>query len=718
MNKEVSLDDFFSKDVAEIARALDEATSEKAPLLFRDLAQSLSTAMRGVDDTNHTTVGRLAGVLTQLKGGRWPIEPRIKLLGEACFYFSRIGRSYDGIPLAIYARDLAVACGQKNLERFAATSLGLAYADSACFEEACQTLERTLVLARELGSHEYECLAMTNTAMLLKDMGLYQEAIEVTDRALAFDLDSERGRYLSLTNAIHGLFSAHRLRNDEAALRYLRIGSDVLEDNPLADIVQKAAFEYFRAMYLLSTNDHETAEMLIAAAKTRAAGVSNARVHVRLDIAAALCDWASRESQRERSARKQLLELYRRTKITHVYHDDVLRALVEVHKRTLTNELSDLDRRFANHPEDVGAGLDGLSRIVTQTARTGINYAKELVEYNTGPNPRMSPPTEETSYVAGVKNAKFYRQMNDRGATTRSDQASGKAVAYDPFAGARAWLKEENTASPIISNIGNPGIVGSPQPEQPKIIRKHDELTAIHGDMAQLRVESLKATMRTAAYDVAENWALTAEFFDDQTGEHCFRVGRLAGLLAAEIGIDAENCLRIEHAARLHDIGKIAVNELILLKPGPLDTNEIVAMRAHTEVGAQLLEHSDDPTLKMAAGIAKYHHAWWNGAGYPNTSGESIPLAARICAYADVYDALTNERPYKRPWPHKLAVEQMLCESGAHFDPRLMRPFLAVLERHIGSNAKTPSTRMHLQDMEANGLLTSRRKLMETVQGG
>jgi putative two-component system response regulator len=211
---------------------------------------------------------------------------------------------------------------------------------------------------------------------------------------------------------------------------------------------------------------------------------------------------------------------------------------------------------------------------------------------------------------------------------------------------------------------------------------------------------------------------LTAEFFDDQTGEHCFRVGRLAGLLAAEIGIDAENCLRIEHAARLHDIGKIAVNELILLKPGPLDSNEIIAMRAHTEVGAQLLEHSDDPTLKMAAAIAKYHHAWWNGAGYPNTSGESIPLAARICAYADVYDALTNERPYKRPWPHKLAVEQMMCESGAHFDPRLMRPFLAVLERHIGSNAKTPSTRMHLQDMEANGLLTSRRKLMETVQGG
>ena len=139
-------------------------------------------------------------------------------------------------------------------------------------------------------------------------------------------------------------------------------------------------------------------------------------------------------------------------------------------------------------------------------------------------------------------------------------------------------------------------------------------------------------------------------------------------------------------------------------------------MRAHAEVGAQLLEHAEDPTLKMAAAIARYHHAWWNGAGYPSVSGESIPLAARICAYADVYDALTNERPYKRAWPHRLAVEQMLCEGGAHFDPRLMTPFLRVLERHVGSNAETPSTRLHLHDMEANGLLTSRRQLMRTVQ--
>ncbi len=717
-NKEQFLGLLEAGRFAEITAVFDKARAPNAAILFNIVADRLSASMRTFDDSHRDTVRGLAMVLTRIpRVGPAEFEPRVRLLAEACFYFNRIGRAYDGIPLALFALDLADARDDKNLQRFVATALGLAYADSACFEEACRTLERTLVLSREIGDPELVCLAMTNTAVLLKEMGLYQDSIEVTDRALEYDGKSPRGRYMRLANAINGLFSAHRLRADEAALRYLRIGSEVIDDNPMSDVVQKTAFEYYRALYLLSTNDNETAEELIAAARRRVADVHNARVHMRLDIAAALCEWASREPKRELQARKQLFELYRRSKETRIYHDDVLRALIEVHKRTLTNEVGTLDRPHAARLEDLAPGPDALTRIVKQTARTGMDYARELVQFNTGPNPHISPATEATQYVAGIKNAKFYRQMNDRGAAhTFGQKREQRHDPYDPFAGARAWLGETVPAD-ADSNLGKPRNA-RPAIDPARPVRKHGELTAIHGDMAQLRIASLKETMRTAAYDVAENWALTAEFFDDQTGEHCFRVGRLAGLLAAELGIDAEQCVRIEHAARLHDIGKIAVNELILLKPGPLDTSEIVAMRAHTEVGAQLLEHADDPTLKMAAEIARYHHAWWNGAGYPSVGGENIPLSARICAYADVYDALTSERPYKRPWPHKLAVEQMMCENGVHFDPRLMTPFLKVLERHVGSNAGTPSTRLHLRDMECNGLLTSRRKLMTTVQGG
>ena len=711
-NKVDSLDRILGSGVAEIKQLITASTAAAASSVIAEVIRCLGVAMQGIDEKNRESVDTLAAVL--MSGADLAnLEAAIKVLAEASFYYSRIGRAFDGIPLGRAARQMAVANGLKNLERFAEIALGAVYADASCFEEACQALERALVIARELQDPVLECAAMTNTASLLRDMGLYADALEVTDRALSFDRDSPRGRYLSLANAIHGLFSAHRLRDDAAALKYMKIGSDVLDDNPLADVVQKACFEYFRAMYLLSTDDHETAEVLIGAAKQRMGDVRNTRVHILLDIASALCDWASREPARELRARKELAELYHRSKQSRIHHDDVLRALIEVHKRTLTGETTGIEDRYGR--DEVGQSLDALTRIITTTAKTGIEYAKELVRFNTGPSRQSDASREVMQYVGGVKNAKFYRQIRDRTERRMNDVGHEPAAGFDPFSGVRAWLGD-GQAPAVIADIGNPGIVAKAPVDPDNAVRKHDELAAIHGDMAQLRVDSLRAAMRTAAYDVAENWALAAEFFDDQTGEHCFRVGRLAGLLAAEIGIDAENCLRIEHAARLHDIGKIAVNELILLKPGPLDSHEIVAMRAHTEVGSQLLENSTDATLQMAAAIAKYHHAWWNGAGYPNVAGEHIPLAARICAYADVYDALTNERPYKRAWPHKLAVEQMLCESGAHFDPRLMQPFLKVLERHVGSNASMPSTRLHLQDMEANGLLTSRRRLMSTVQ--
>ncbi len=692
---------------------LNEVESDEAGVLLAILEERIAMAMQGFDDANRAVVDRLTGFLMQMSAPR-NLETRTRLLGEACFYYKQIGRAFDGIPCGLAAKKLAADNGFKNLERLAGNNLGTVYVEGACFEEACRTYEETLVLARDLGDPLLEALAVTNAAALLKEMGLYQDAIEVTDRALSFDLDSPRGRYVSLANAAHGLFSAHRLRDDEAALRFLRIGSEMLDNNPMADIVLKTTFEYFRAMYLLSQDDHETAEMLIAAARERSAAVHNPRVEMLLAIASAHCDWASRDPERELSARQQLTALHRSSKASRLYHDDVLRALIDVHKRTMTGETSDLDRKHARHPDDVGAALDALTRIVTTTAKAGIDYARELVEYTAGP--KVNPGKELIEYTAGVKNAKFYRQMSARGVPLRDRQAIEEAKPFDPFTGVRRWL-DDDEASAAIADIANPFLLAK-APSRSEELRKHDELTAIHGDMAKLRIESLKAAMRTAAYDVAENWALAAEFFDDQTGEHCFRVGRLAGLLAAEIGIDHENCLRIEHAARLHDIGKIAVNEMILLKPGPLDASEMTAMRAHTEVGAQLLESSSDETLQMAAMIAKYHHAWWNGAGYPNTSGESIPLAARICAFADVYDALTNERPYKRAWPHRLAVEQMMCESGAHFDPRLMRPFLNVLERHVGSTAQPPSTRLHLKDMEANGLLASRRSLMTAIQSG
>ena len=694
------LDALLEGAIPDVVSRIDALDASMMESVLGALVERTAAAIKGFDALNRSSVDRLTSILMQV-GTAVQLESRVKALSDACYYYKQIGYSFDGIPRGLVAKGLAAANGWTNLERLACTALGTAYLDAACFQEACDTLERSLYLSNRLGEPQLICQAITNAAALLKEMGLYQEAMDVADKALGYEYETPRGRYMAFANAINGLFSAHRLRDDQAALRYLRIGSDMYDDNPLADVVLKTNFEYCRAMYLLFRQDNETAELLIGNAKVRMAGISNPRVEILLDTAAALCHWSSREYDRERFARRQLLELYHRSRQTRLYHDHVLRALMEVYNRTLTGEIDNLDA-----DDNVGA----FKRIVTDTAKTGMRYAKELVEYTAGTNPGK----ELVEYTTNVKHARFYRQMSDREAARKQAQQDEFPASFDPFAGVHRWLEDEPSImiGPDAAGASSLYALGAAPARK---VRKHDELTAIHGDLAKLRVDSLKVAMRTAAYDVAENWALAAEFFDDQTGQHCFRVGRLAGLLAAELGMDGEYCARIEHAARLHDIGKIAVNEMILMKPGPLDSSEVTAMRAHTEVGAQLLEGSPDATLQMAAVIAKYHHAWWNGEGYPNAAGEGIPMPARICAFADVYDALTSERPYKRAWPHRLAVEQMMCESGMHFDPRLMRPFLKVLERHIGSAAQPPSTQLHLQEMEANGLLTSRRKLMDAL---
>ena len=662
-------DDLFLRD----GRTSASSAHAAGPVTFRSVADALDASIAHFNPEHKRDVDHLTALVMNWVGDDH-VEERCMVLVDACFYYQRIGCSFDGVPRGKAARELACRHGLKNLERRSCNVLSSVYLDSANFEDACRCLERTLMLARELGDPFYECVAYMMTGALFKEMGCYLDAIAMIDRSLALRIDTPQGEHVRFSSATNGLFCAHRLRDEEAALRFMTIAAETVA-NPLIDVVSRAAFEYNRALYLLSHDDAETAEMLIDAALARRPVPANARVDMLLDTAAALCAWASRVPEREALAKKQLRDLYHRSRRTHLYHDDVLRALMQVHARPMSRA----------------------------EAEIGLAYAKELVEYTTS-----------------VKHAKFYRQMSDQGVPVRTSPAPDSIgldedIQLDVFANARRWLADEGQAA-----ASGAGAVPDHRPVAHDgrfhDIRKHDELTAIHEDLAAMRTASLKASIRTVAYDMAENWALAAEFFDDQTGQHCFRVGRLAGMLAAEIGMNPEYCVRIEHAARLHDIGKITVNELILLKPGPLDPGELIAMRAHADAGGYLLQYSEDPTLQMAATIARHHHEWWNGTGYPATlAGDRIPLEARICALADVYDALTNARPYKRAWPHRTTIEQMMCEAGVHFDPRLMTPFLRVLERHIGSNAVPPSTQLHLKDMDANGLLASRRQLMATI---
>lgn len=187
--------------------------------------------------------------------------------------------------------------------------------------------------------------------------------------------------------------------------------------------------------------------------------------------------------------------------------------------------------------------------------------------------------------------------------------------------------------------------------------------------------------LRNHQLDSVKRLGLAAEYRDDQTGTHIVNVSELARRLAEACGQNAEFVSHIRHAAQLHDIGKLAIPDSILLKPGPLDPDEWEAMKQHVAIGAEILRGSDCPIIRMAEDIARSHHERWDGTGYQDgLAGEQIPLCARIVSICDVYDALTSVRPYKAAWTSEEALEELALRAGTQFDPDLVEHFLRMMK--------------------------------------
>jgi len=225
--------------------------------------------------------------------------------------------------------------------------------------------------------------------------------------------------------------------------------------------------------------------------------------------------------------------------------------------------------------------------------------------------------------------------------------------------------------------------VSSPIEDLGQAMRRVEvQLEVVEGRVAKAEVLKQRQELFAARVETMERLAVAAELRDDSTGQHSYRVGRLACLLAAEADCDDETILMIDIAARLHDIGKIGIPDHVLLKPRAFNTSERYIMETHSEMGADLLAKSEIPHIKMAEEIARHHHERWDGFGYPaKIGGREIPMAARVTALADVFDALTHVRPYKPAWPIESALLEIRAGRGTHFDPALTDLFLALVAR-------------------------------------
>jgi putative two-component system response regulator len=206
--------------------------------------------------------------------------------------------------------------------------------------------------------------------------------------------------------------------------------------------------------------------------------------------------------------------------------------------------------------------------------------------------------------------------------------------------------------------------------------RRHEAALANRSDELEQAVRARTHDLEQSRLEVLDRLALAAEYRDDLTGAHTRRVATTARALAVELGLSADALRMIELAAPLHDVGKIGVPDAILRRPGRLSADERGVMRRHTLIGARMLAASESPILQTAERIALRHHERWDGAGYPEgLAGEQIPMAARIVAVADVFDALCCTRPYKPPWSIDRAASEVVEASGGQFDPDVVQAF-------------------------------------------
>jgi putative two-component system response regulator len=221
--------------------------------------------------------------------------------------------------------------------------------------------------------------------------------------------------------------------------------------------------------------------------------------------------------------------------------------------------------------------------------------------------------------------------------------------------------------------------------DQTELLLRVRNLLQIHLLQAQLRNHNATLERRVAdrtdeleraRLEILDRLALAAEFRDDDTQEHAQRIGRLSAMLAKALGRPDREIALIRRAAPLHDVGKIAIPDSILLKPGKLSDDERALMQEHATIGGEILSGGKSELIRLAERIALTHHESWDGSGYPaGLAGEEIPLAGRIVSVADVFDALTHERPYKEAWPVKMAVREILEQPGRKFDPDLVDAF-------------------------------------------
>lgn len=331
-------------------------------------------------------------------------------------------------------------------------------------------------------------------------------------------------------------------------------------------------------------------------------------------------------------------------------------------------------------------------------ARSHVGYIKKLVSRFPSPRQLLVTATVEGLYEVLAGNVEAgIRTLEDavsiaetRRTPAFSDAVSALALAYDATGDCERALETTRRLVRFLENIHlDTSIANLAAIADSKGITSLGRVinrAELRRREAELESKVLQRELARSRQEMLERMAVAADVREDISGEHGYRVGRLAALLAKEVGWDRDAFNALDIAARLHDIGKIGIPEKILLDAKTLKEAEKHFIASHTLVGAEILSKSDIPQVRIAEEIARCHHEWWDGTGYPKgLKGMAIPKSARIVALADAFDAMTHGRPYAQAMPIMAALDQIATLRGRQFDPELTDHFLALVRRLAAS---------------------------------
>ena len=270
---------------------------------------------------------------------------------------------------------------------------------------------------------------------------------------------------------------------------------------------------------------------------------------------------------------------------------------------------------------------------------------------------------EATAQLKNDKDTAHIPVIIITGLDSRKDRLAGIAIGADDFL--TKPIDNEELSLRLRNNLRN---------------KEFHDFLAEHKQLLEKQVAERTLLLREGYIDTIHRLVLASEFKDEYTGAHISRISYYSREIAEACNLGSEFAESIFYASPMHDVGKVAIPDAIQQKPGPLNAAEWQIMKTHTTIGAEILEGSNSPYLQMAVDIARYHHARWDGKGYPNgLKGEEIPLTARIMNICDQYDALRSERPYKQAFSHEKSCTIILQGSDRtspeHFDPEVLEVF-------------------------------------------